>query len=467
MHHCMKLMAPLFACLVMAMPGSLYGVTTEETEALLLDMKGKLPFIIVNGFINRREPTDYSEVKDAWRTLLPLYLRPAPVSVLEGLTHHADADVRVLALLGMVAQETREVVPACLRLMNDKTPTLPKYSGPRNHIGPSGRLPFAREVLIQPLTVAEVAREILKRVDCGIFRSRGATEAEAIEWWAARNGNSDWLAWYDFLYTRAHRGTNSPPEDTKDAVLRFRTNIDALPTVTRAWVLLYLADDVFMNSGRWENHLATELEMIDAVTSLGADVLIEFLRSGKRLGLREPSLDDRGKGRRFIITYASRFFTQEHADELLKLKLFTAAADADPSRVRDVAKLGMKAFAGVYDNWERAKVMAALAALGNSEDRLTAVKWFYDEPNKKGGSSSQSILIHELEQRRPSTWRDIVREIVIQPAFERLQVIDVMYLAMAVERFDGTRKFIFPGYRYEDHGDATRQELREMFEVGR
>jgi hypothetical protein len=431
-------------------------------EAELMAIKSKLPFISLGDFLYHREPRDYSldsKVKAAWGILNQLNSAQCTVTDLVALTQHADADIRALALLGLMSKETPEVVSASLRLMNDSSVTLP------NQNEPGGRVFGEHEIFTEPQTVAGIARKILGMMGCRLFWSKDATEAEAAAWWAPRKGNQDWLAWHAFLYKRASQGTTPVRPETKEAIQRFRKHVDALSATTRSWVLLYLADDVFMSRGKWEDYFATEKEMIDAVNFLGAHKLIEFLRSGKRLGLREPSLDDREKGSRFIVTYASHFFAKQHAEELLDLKLFTAAMDADPSDARRLAEKGMEEFAGKYREWDRAKVMAALAALGDATDQESAIKWFYEEPNNAGGSTPQNTFIHELEHRRPEQWRDVVHGVVDHPGFGLLSPMDVMYLALMVEKLGGGDKLIPAGYRYEDHADTTRGQLRVLFQI--
>jgi len=223
---------------------------------------------------------------------------------------------------------------------------------------------------------------------------------------------------------------------------------------------------VFLSRGRWENYFATEKEMISAVQDLGAEALIEFLRSGRRRGLREPSLDEGRKGRRFIVTYAQHFFTEENVGALVQLELFTVAADADPKIVRRAADAAMQYLTRDYQGRDRARVMAALASLGDDTDRGSAVKWFFDEPNKEGGSSPQGIFIGALERRHPEQWRDIVRRIVAHPKIDQLRPIEVLYLARMVEKLGG-EQLIGDGYRYEDDADTTRNELRKLFQVER
>ncbi len=457
----MKHIYILTGALLLAPFVSLHAAS-DSVETELRAMQSKLSFIPLGEFLYHREPRDYSsggKLKNAWSVLLRLDSLQCDVPELEVLSHHAEADIRTLSLLAMVAKETPEVVPACLRLMNDKASTLPNC----NDAG--GLIPGGHVITSIPQTVSDVARAILTMVGCRIFMSKDATKTQADEWWVPRRGNLDWLAWHGFLYNRATQGTTPVRPESKEAIQRFREGVDALPATTRSWVLLYLADEVFASRGIWEDYFATEKEMTDAVKALGADALIEFLKTGKRMGLSEPSLDDPEKGRRFIITYAPHFFTRQNADALLKLKLYTAASDADPSRVRRLAEDGLRENSGKYQEWDRAKVMAALASLGDGTDRATAVNWFYDEPNRQGGSTSQSIFIHEIGQRRPGQWRDVARSIIARPAFDLLAPIDVMHLALMIEKLGGGTKLITPGYRYEENADATRDLLRDMFQI--
>ena len=467
------------------------SVTVTEAEAELAAIKARLPFIPFGDFLCRRQPRDYSadgKIDTVWKSLMRRYSPKLPVAHLKTLSSHADADIRTLAMLGLVANETPEAVPVCIRLMNDRAATIPAYVlAPPAHARRNWPSPGDR--ISQPQTVADIAKKILEMVHCplrqsypvaghagGPGRQRNAkivaativplvsVEPDAATWWALRKDNPDWLSWYQFLYMRASQGSNPPRPDARADIQRFRKRIDALPPATRSWTFLYLSEDVFSVHGRWENHFATEEEMISAVQDLGAETLIEFLRSGKRQGLREPSLDEGRKGRRFIVTYAPHFFTEEHAEALLQLKQFTVAADANPKIVRRAVDAAMQHLTREHQSWDRAKVMAALASLGDDPDRDRAVKWFFDEPNKEGGSSPQGIFIGELERRHPEQWRYIVRRIVANPKFDQLRPIDVMYLARMVEKLGG-EQLIGDGYRYRDDADTTRNELRKLFQI--
>jgi hypothetical protein len=453
----LSLVVPVFAMMCCNLRAA-----DPSVEIELRDIKSKLPFLSLGDFLYHREPRDYTldgKVKSSWSQLSRLDSLAAEIQDLEALTHHADADIRALALLGLVAKETPDVVPVALRMMHDKAVTLPEQNEP------GGRIPGEHDVYTQPLTVAGIATKILQMMECKPALRMEVADAEAAEWWGLRKDNQDWLAWHEFLYKRASQGTTPIQPSAKAGIQRFRAKLDTLPAKTRAWVLLFLADDVFMSAGNWENYFATEEEMITSIKSLGADALLEFLRSGKRLGLSHPDLDDPENGRRFIVTYASQFFAKDHAETLLALKQFTAAADADPSSVRRFAEAGMSAFAGEYKEWDRAKVMAVLAALGDATDRKAAIQWFYDEPNKAGGSSPQSIFLGDLKRRKPERWKEIFEGLMAHSAFDLLQPIDVMYAAFTLEKLDGAVKLVGPGYRYEDHADSTRQELRRMFRV--
>jgi len=85
--------------------------------------------------------------------------------------------------------------------------------------------------------------------------------------------------------------------------------------------------------------------------------------------------------------------------------------------VRRAADAAMQLLTRNYQRQDRARVMAALASLGDDTDRGSAVKWFFDEPNNEGGSTPQGGFIRELEHRHPEQWRDIVRRIVAHPKF--------------------------------------------------
>jgi hypothetical protein len=303
-----------------------------------------------------------------------------------------------------------------------------------------------------PQTVGDVARVILYRLNW--LGNDPDTEA----WWAPRKDNPDWLEWHKLRYERAVKGGIFPDGTGRPDLQRFMGSLEVLPRATRAWVLLYLADDVFGSLGCWVDWFAPEAEMIAAARELGPEALLEFIRSGKRASLRVPELDKPENGRRFIITYAAQLFTPAQAEELLKLKKYTAAADADPALLRRAVDAAMTDLDGEYESWDRAHAMAVLAARGDATDRERAVKWFYDEPNEGG---AQSIFIKDLRFRKPKEWRDIARRLVEHPSFERLRSLDVMYLGILVDIMEGDG----PPRPFRDDAGYNRKRLREKFNV--
>lgn len=432
-----------------------------ETEDSLVSIKSRLRFISTGDFLFRRQPQDYTltkEVTTAWETLKELHSTRLAKGDLLQLVSHPDADVRALAVLALVAKETPEVVPMCMKLVDDHAPVLQRQYHP---VGMTLDSDVSR-VFTQPQTVADVARSVLSFFRYPIpdgKRNRTLITPEAASWWARRKDNPGWLAWHQFLYNRATQGTRPLQASDAPHVRRFMDSLTALPPTTRAWVVLYLADDVFSISGQWEDWFATETEMVAAAKVLGAEALLEFLRSGMRQGLREPALDKPENGRRFIVTYASQLFGAEHAEALLALKLYTAAADADPAQVRRVVAAGMKDLDDPTQRWGRAGVMAALATLGDGTDRERAAKWFYEEPVYEGGTTAQSVFINELKRRKPKEWREIVRRLVVDPGFDQLPPLDVMYLAMLVDNLEGLAGSVRNATEYD------RKRLRAKFSV--
>jgi len=439
----------------------------SETEDQLVAIKLKLPFISTSEFLYNYEPRECrynAKIKAAWDVLQELHSTALQSTELIRLAEHEDAGIRSLALLALVAKETPEFVPLCVRLVDDFSPTIPLTT---TLLSPTAGEMFQKEVQTGPQTVADVARHCLMMVGCDFkypSDAKSAFQPNAETWWKLRQSNQDWLDWYAFLYRRASKGISPPQEEAKPSVKAFRSKVDRLPPKTRAWLLLYLADDIFMSRGRWADWYATEQEMISAVQGLGASALVEFLRSGRRDGLKEPAIDEPGKGKRFVITYAKHFFSAANADDLIALKLYTAAMDADPTRARKVKDEAMQHFSKDYDSWERAKVMAALADHGDETDRAAVAKWFYSETNASGGSSVQSVFMSRLEQRRPHAGKEIIRLLASDPAFDRLRPFDVMDMALLLEKLTGD--FSFDHSWGDDKADDVRAMLKAYFKTG-
>lgn len=432
----------------------------SETEDQLTAIKKELPFISAREFLFNSEPRAYQHkdrIKAAWDVLRKLHSTSLETTELIRLAEHEDAAIRLLAILALVAKETDDFVPVCIKHANDNSSTIPGgYEGDM----------FEKEMRFQPQTVADVARQCLQMVGCDFKYPSDAGKAfqpDVETWWKQRKSNTDWLGWYVFLYQRATNGVSPVQEEAKPAVKKFRSKVDSLQPKTRAWLLLYLADDVLTSSGLWQDWYATEQEMIGAVSELGTPALVEFLQTGRRQGLQEPAIDDPKKGARFISTYAKHFFTPANADDLIALKQYTAAMDADPSRARQIKVLAFQHHNQKYDSWERGKVMAALADRGDASDRAAAAQWFYAEINDTGGSSAQSVFLNALEQRRSPAGKDVLRLLVSDPAFERLRPHDVLDMAWMLEK--DAKGFSYDHSWRDEKADEVRGLLRAHFGI--
>ncbi len=458
--------------LVMLVPFMLIGVavTQQIRDADLRSIRSRLPFMSTHDFLYRREPRDATrdkkQVAAAFRVLMELESSKLRVTDLVRQTSHRDPEIRALALLGLVAQESREVIPSCIRLVNDSGLALPLQRDPRSAFQPDAR------VATEPQKVGQIARGILKMVKCRVsFINSQAPEGELrqvntveiAKWWADRKDNPDWLTWYEFLYLRASQGSSPLPKSAGVRIARFRKQIDTLPTQTRAWLLLYLADDIYSIDGEWHDDFASMQEMLDAAKGLGSGRLISFLKDGQRRGLRNPGLEESRQGQRFVIKNAIHLFRKKDAPALLELKQFTAAADADPTTVRRAVDAGMRHFTSKYQSWDRGRLMAALAVHGDGADRKAAATWFYNELSSDRGSSAQSVFIGALQYRRPENWREIIRPIVAHSHFDRLKPLDVVSLALLVQRLGDVSLLKRP--IYGDDSILLGNELRRLFKI--
>lgn len=438
--------------------------TASETDDRLLAISKELPFISVGEFLVNREPRDYSgadKVTDAWKILQRLNAPDFAIGELVKSSEHADPNVRALALLALVARERQEFVGVAIRLINDPAPTKPEQ------YEPGGRIGGERFVITRPLTVAGVARRSLYMVGFpGVRYDDDGTSlrTEPPDWWKNRKDNPEWLGWYAFLGQRVRRGVTGWGYATQPDIKRYQDRLNALPPVARAWALLFLSDEIYFMDGKWHDHYASEAEMLTAAKALRAEVLMEFLKSGDRQGLKHPRLDEGNAGKRFLIEHARELFDVRHAKALLELKLHTAAADADPRLVREAVAAAMATHTPSVHNSERGKAMATLAALGDAADRARVVKWFYEESNADTGSTPHYAFLLELERRRPGAWRDIVRQLIAHPGFDQLKPLNVSYLAIAIGKLGGENA-IADGRYYRGTEEFVRKRLREMFQV--
>lgn len=460
--HCLRVAGFVAAYCVVVINGS--AATAEQ--AIFKEWKSRLPFISLWDYLNDREPRDYTgdgKLKGPWLTLQEIAATALDFDQLANAAENSDPAVRSIALLCLWAKQTKKAIPIFHNHLNDQGITAPEESGQLGSIS-IGITPANTK----PLTVGRIAMQMLRIAGAKIDSVGSSKTLDVVggfdSWWFSRKDNPDWLGWYELLYKRASQGTLPVPVSRSSQMNEFRRTIDSTSPVTRAWALLYLADDIFSFDGYWHPFYATEPEMIEAAKLLGPARLIEFLKTGQRSGLRHPYIDDPKRGSLFILSHAKQLFRPEDAAALRTLGHVVAASDANPAHASKWLRAALKASDSRHGAGNRGEMMAALADLGDTDDWRYAVNWFYAESDDEGRSSGQNQFIHEFEYRRPAHWSRVMHLIVAHPGFDRVSPLNVVYAVLLVQKLGG-REIASQDLLQDEKSDLLREVLRKHFNV--
>ena len=173
------------------------------------------------------------------RLLVDLRAWAEHAEAMRALISHADAKVRTLALGVLFVHEDPQDLPLIASLVDDKTPTIPDV-----HDSPSsqGGVRSLGEIE-NPQTVGDVAQSMLVFYLQAAHLERGSPFAN---YWLPRQGRKTCASWFLARFRRATRQTTPLQPEYYEDVKRVLSEINALPTVERAWTQVYLLCD-----GRW------------------------------------------------------------------------------------------------------------------------------------------------------------------------------------------------------------------------
>ncbi len=435
---------------------SLSGLHAEPTGEAYQRLSRKIAYLTYDDVLLQRTPRHFSDdpdLKVSWEHYQQAMAVEADLAELKILVRHPDAKVRTLALMRLYDMEKPEAFRVIHALASDPAETFPsRYFVTQR---PDGSM----ELVSEPSTVAKVAKGMLEQAALPTPWLADPTNGAAID---------EWTGWYRYLYLRATGWTIPIPKDRVPRMTAVRRKIDALPPVTRSWMLLAIGTiDLDINSGRHPlEHIplfATEEELIAAAKQLGPDALLAFLRDGTRGGLRDPKGDDPSKGRDFIIARAGDFFRKQDAEALRSMNLLVAAADTDPEMAPQWIREELKRLDESRSPLGRGPAVAVLVDRCGDRESGFVVNWFYGDHEKFHDSNARSGFIGELIRRKPGQWKETVRGMVGHPEFERLEITSVVGLAQLVESLDGGEILARGSGQGKVHTPTLRNTLREHF----
>lgn len=397
----------------------------------------------------------YGRASESLEALEVLMADEVGLRELKELAGHADAKVRTLALMKLFTSGDPQAFRVIHGLLGDEGvafPAVQRFAHAFDFDRQGGlKVP---PVPTTERKVGELARMMMEML--GFFRN-----VDFEEWAEPRLDNPDWMGWYEFLLRRVTRGTQPVPDGIGEELAEFDILLDQRPPAMRAWLGFAVADDA-MIVPKEDTVLGTRDELIAAGKGLGAEVLLGFLRDGTRAGLREPKVDDAGKGQRFVLRHAKEFFRAEDADALREMGHFIAAADLRPEMAGVWLREACAEWKEAYQGWERARAMAAMLDLCGESELGFVVEWFYQTESNASGSTDQSVFITEYRRRRPEEWRVTLKALVGHAGFESLNSMDVVYLGLMLNDFEG-RDLLDDGLMHEEHEADLRNAMRRVF----
>lgn len=439
------------ALLISALPA-----LAEEWEESFLKTADQIPLVDYGALLYQRSSRGDPRIADPGKILDALLAKEIPFDQLVSLSDHKDSRVRSLALMKLYATETHEAFRVIQRHAKDEAPSFPAFQ-----LSSSFRA-AQQPISTSPQSVGGMASKMLEMIGYPSSWTRVDGSNPPFDAWAKpRLGNPDWIGWQDFLFRRVSGGTMPMPRERQDKLDAFKKSQAALPAAVRTWTWLGVADD-YLGAPAYDTPLASEAEIIAAARDLGADALLAFLRDGSRAGLRQARIDDPDRGKRFILLHGKQLFREQDAAGLVKMGHFAAAADADPKNASAIIRQGLAALKETYQDWDRARAMAALLDLRAEAETDFVVEWFYATPDLSTGSTDQSVFIHEYERRKPADWKTPVSRLVAHPGFERLKPLDVIYVALLVNRLSGNPVFA-EDLLHDEREAELRNKLREHF----
>ena len=307
--------------------GTALGV--EPVQARMEEMARRYthfsPTVIIKNRSLRFSPFDSAPAdlgEEQLRLLAELRELSSNRAALIPLLNHPDPKVRTLALGSLFQREEGPDLPLIAGLLNDTAGTFPLLREPMR----AGGMP-SRSEWESAQSVADVVQSMLAFWGVG-DPNRDKVSASQFElYWAKYAGRRHAAHWFRVKMDRATRRTIPIQEAHRPDMDRVLAQINALPSVDRAWTSLF----VLCPAGNYhpqsvaEHRLVLDQKLVETARELGAESLLRFLRRERVTD--DPDLDFSGKesgdfGRmsHFILAHARDLFRPTDAEALLAME---------------------------------------------------------------------------------------------------------------------------------------------------
>ncbi len=324
------------------------------------------------------------------------------------LLHHDNPKVRTLAAVALFDREDLSVLPALVKLRNDKAPTFDGHAELSSWSKISGVGPPQKEQTVGQV-VSAMVNFYMKPSDYG-YGSLHYNNPELTKYWTGRNNRayseywtdrkdrSHCAGWFAVQLARASQGKSKTPKNRFSRIHTLRKRIDELPANESPWVLLWL------NGEKGSKVLVTEDELVEVCKKVGPEKLLLMLEG--KIPSDDPDLQPRSsKYKRmvvFVLQHAQQLFHTNNSDKLLECELrqrnykkyglprsittpwwSIAAARLNPDNAFNILNEAVTHFQGKYDSKNRSLLFVAIYNLCGKSKAKHILDWFYEENPEK------------------------------------------------------------------------------------
>ncbi len=428
-----------------------------DTRSVAEKMANRLQFFATREFLyDRQEFREFplEVVKEHVAALTPLWDVRHTVDSWVALLEHPDARVRTLALAALFAREDPKLLPHLASRLEDKAQTFPHPSEPLSaHFLP----PKFDAKALKTQSVGEAAASMIafymEHAD-GHAPHLKPTLADFKVYWDARKDRSHCASWYGVKLSRASQGSWPLGKSRIERVRAVRAEIDKLPDVERAWVLLSLLE----RQGR--EHLISDQELEAAAKHLGRDRLLGLLRRQANTDDPDWTISQRTGtwgyilAVQFVLTHADKLLRPEdgltllhyEAAEIASIRkgnsnpIQTAswaigAAQLQPDKASAILRDAFDRFQEKHQTRDRAQLALALWRVRGPEEAQFLLDWFYKEEPGLGeiGFGRPGFLASLPGVRAPDD-RKLLAAIV---GDDRFETMDWQSLRQLIEVLNG------------------------------
>lgn len=418
--------------------------TSADTRLELEQLAKRLKFFSVHSFManssDRIVPKEMTEEYE--RLIAPLAAQKHDARTLIELLKHDNPKVRTLAAAGLFARLDPKLLPRLVTLASDPAETFPTPQLIARIQGDDSPTPFDKQ------TVGAVVTQMINAylVPAGYHDGvDGNGNPGFDDYWSKRQHRAYCAGWFCVQLQWA-----------SGSIKKMRKPIDQVPEPDRTLILLWL------RARAGTNVLATDEELLAGCKKLGPDLLLKLLQ--RKIPSDDPDLQARSGNNyqyaqmvMFVLEHSTQLLRPADADALLAYERwerdyvkhrisdplltaewFSAAAELQPARAKEILALGWEKFQGDqgFNSHYRGRLALSQWRTVGAGEQAFVVKWFYDESQPRGFPSGRALFLSELGPKPQNADRKLVAALIADKRFDALDWQSLHALAERVNSWE-------------------------------